>query len=240
MRGKMKLFDLESPLMQALGKMADLLWLNILTIICCIPVVTVGASLTAMNYMALKMVRDEECYITKDFFKSFKQNFKQGTLIWLLLVLVILFLSYDYYIVGNLNSDFRFVLQIVLTTVAVALFFTVLYVFPLLAKFDNTVFGTIKNAFLISIMQLPRTILMAVFYIIPVLLFIYFYDVSPLMALFGLSVPAWLSALLYNKFFKKLEERVASGAAKEEDGETDERIFRDELDEHLSGGTGSE
>ena len=139
MRGKMKLFDLESPLMQALGKMADLLWLNILTIICCIPVVTVGASLTAMNYMALKMVRDEECYITKDFFKSFKQNFKQGTLIWLLLVLVILFLSYDYYIVGNLNSDFRFVLQIVLTTVAVALFFTVLYVFPLLAKFDNTV-----------------------------------------------------------------------------------------------------
>ena len=73
----MKFFDLDSPLMQVLNKVADLLWLNILTLICCIPIVTAGASLTAMNYMALKIVRNEECYITKGFFKSFKQNFKQ-------------------------------------------------------------------------------------------------------------------------------------------------------------------
>ena len=80
----MKFFNLDSPVMQALGKMADLMWLNILTLICCIPVVTAGASLTAMHYMALKIVRNEECYITKGFFKSFKENFKQATLIWLL------------------------------------------------------------------------------------------------------------------------------------------------------------
>ena len=72
----MKFFNLDSPVMQALGKMADLMWLNILTLIFCIPVVTVGASLTAMHYMALKIVRNEECYITKGFFKSFKENFK--------------------------------------------------------------------------------------------------------------------------------------------------------------------
>ena len=65
----MKFFNLDSPVMQALGKMADLMWLNILTLICCIPVVTAGASLTAMHYMALKIVRNEECYITKGFFK---------------------------------------------------------------------------------------------------------------------------------------------------------------------------
>ena len=82
----MKIFDLDSPLMQFLNKMADLLWLNILTFICCIPIVTIGASLTAMHYMALKMVRNEECYITRGFFKSFKENFRQATLIWLLLL----------------------------------------------------------------------------------------------------------------------------------------------------------
>ena len=77
----MKFFDMDSPLMQGLGKMADLLWLNVLTLICCIPIVTIGASFTAMNYMALKMARNEECYITRGFFKSFRENLKQATLI---------------------------------------------------------------------------------------------------------------------------------------------------------------
>lgn len=241
MRGTMKIFDLDSPLMQALGKMADLLWLNILTLICCIPIVTAGAALTALNYMALKIVRDEECYITKDYFKSFKQNFRQATIIWILLLFAILFLAYDYYVLGNINGDFIFVIQIVIATVAVALYFTALYVFAVLAKFDNTVFRTIKNAFLMSIMQLPKTILMAVLYLAPALLFVYFSDVSPLMIMFGLSLPAWLSALLYNKFFKKLEEQITEAAAPDaEDVNEDEHIFSDELDERLSGGTGSE
>lgn len=241
MRGTMKIFDLDSPLMQALGKMADLLWLNILTLICCIPIVTAGAALTALNYMALKIVRDEECYITKDYFKSFKQNFRQATIIWILLLFAILFLAYDYYVLGNINGDFIFVIQIVIATVAVALYFTALYVFAVLAKFDNTVFRTIKNAFLMSIMQLPKTILMAVLYLAPALLFVYFSDVSPLMIMFGLSLPAWLSALLYNKFFKKLEEQITEAAASDaEDVNEDEHIFSDELDERLSGGTGSE
>ena len=55
-----KFFNLDSPVMNALNKMADLIWLNILTLICCIPVITIGASLTALNYVTLKLVRDEE------------------------------------------------------------------------------------------------------------------------------------------------------------------------------------
>lgn len=61
------IFNLDSPVMQALGKVADLMWLNVLTMICCIPVITIGPSLTAMHYMALKIVRNEECYITRGF-----------------------------------------------------------------------------------------------------------------------------------------------------------------------------
>lgn len=240
MRGKMKIFDLESPLMQALGKMADLIWLNLLTLICCIPIVTAGAALTALNYMALKIVRDEECYITKDYFKCFIRNFRQATIIGILLLFAVCFLVYDYYILGYINGDFVFVIQIILATVAVALFFTALYVFAVLAKFDNTVFGTIKNAFLMSIMQFPKTVLMAVCYLAPAIFFVYFYNFMPFMLMFGLSVPAWVSAQLYNKFFKKLEEQITANADPEaEDENEDEHIFRDELDEHLSGGIGS-
>ena len=70
-----KIFNLDSPFVQFMSRVADLMWLNILFLLCCIPIFTVGASTTAMYYVTLKMVRNEDSYITKSFIKSFKQNF---------------------------------------------------------------------------------------------------------------------------------------------------------------------
>ena len=237
----MKFFDLDSPLMQVLNKVADLLWLNILTLICCIPIVTAGASLTAMNYMALKIVRNEECYITKGFFKSFKQNFKQATAIWLLFLLAVLVLAGDFYIVKNSGIEFNIVIKVVIGIVALILTFTWMFVFPVLAKFDNTVIRTIKNAFVMSILQFPKTLLMIVIYALPSVIGILVPQAFPICFLFGLSAPAYVSALLYNKFFKKLEDQyIAATTPAEEEGakeENEERIFKDELDESLIEGT---
>lgn len=237
----MKFFDLDSPLMQVLNKVADLLWLNILTLICCIPIVTVGASLTAMNYMALKIVRNEECYITKGFFKSFKQNFKQATAIWLLFLLAVLVLAGDFYIMKNSGIEFNIVIKVVIGIVALILGFTWMFVFPVLAKFDNTVIRTIKNAFVMSILQFPKTLLMIVMYALPIVIGMLVPQAFPICFLFGLSAPAYVSALLYNKFFKKLEDQyIAATTPAEEEGakeEDAERIFKDELDESLIEGT---
>ena len=237
----MKFFDLDSPLMQVLNKVADLLWLNILTLICCIPIVTAGASLTAMNYMALKIVRNEECYITKGFFKSFKQNFKQATAIWLLFLLAVLVLAGDFYIVKNSGIEFNIVIKVVIGIVALILTFTWMFVFPVLAKFDNTVIRTIKNAFIMSILQFPKTLLMIVMYALPSVIGILVPQAFPICFLFGLSAPAYVSALLYNKFFQKLEDQyIASTTPAEEEGaeeKDEERIFKDELDESLIEGT---
>ena len=233
----MKLFNLDSPLMQALGKMADLMWLNVLTLICCLPIITAGASLTALNYMALKIARNEECYITKGFFKSFKENFRQSTLIWLILLLAFAVLAGDFYIMWNSEGDFSKILWGVIMAVAIMLVFTMMFVFPVQAKFANPVFRTLKNAFLMSLMQFPKTILMVIMYAIPALLFFTVVQIMPICMMFGLSVPAWASAKLYNKFFKGLEERTLAANApadEEKEPEEDERIFKDELDPTLS------
>lgn len=233
----MRLFNLDSPLMQALNKVADLLWLNVLTLICCLPIVTIGASFTAMNYMALKIARNEECYITRGFFKSFKENFKQATLIWLILLVMISILAADFLIMSSGGeTGFEKVLWGVIMAVAVMVAATMIYVFPVLAKFDNTVFKTLKNAFMISLMQFPKTIIMIIAYAAPPVLFFTVVQTMPLCLLFGLSVPAWISAKLYNKFFKKLEDQVmaANPPVQKEAGEEDERIFRDELDPVLA------
>lgn len=229
----MKFLDIDSPLMAALSKIADLMWLNVLTVICCLPIFTVGASLTAMNYVALKIVRNEEGYISRSFFKSFKENFKQSTIVWLVLLFLIIVLAGDFYIMNNSNIEFNIVVQALISVSAVFLVFTALYVFPVMARFRNTIKGTVKNAFLMSIMQLPKTILMIVAYAIPVILFLSVYQVIPIVLLFGLAAPAWVSAKLNNKLFKKLEDKFRESEPKIENEEDDERIFRDELDETL-------
>lgn len=231
----MKIFDLDSPLMNVLNKMADLMWLNILTLICCIPVITAGAALTYMHYVALKIVRNEESYITRSFFKSFKTNFRQATLIWLLLMLVAAILGGDYYIITKSGMQFSQVLVVLIMAAGVLVICTSLYVFPVLAKFDNTIMGTIRNAFIMSILQLPKTVVMFVMAFFPLIIYLVSLRLIPIIFLFGFSLPAYASAMLYNKFFQKLEDQLLSEQepAPEISPEEDERVFHDELDESL-------
>lgn len=234
----MKLFDLDSPLMQFLNKVADLMWLNILTLLCCIPIITVGPALTALHYMALKIARNEECYITKDYFKSFKLNLRQGIVIWLIELVVMVLLIGDFLIINYSAINFGQPMKIILAVVAVVVLFTFTFVYPVLAKFDNTVMRTIKNAFFIGILQFPKTILMMILSLVPPVLFVVAPQIIPVVFLLGLSVPAWASAKLYNKFFRKLEDQMngtdaPEGEVSEKVEAEDERIFKDELDESL-------
>ncbi len=213
----MRFFNLDSPFMKFLNRMTDLLWLNLLTIVCSIPIVTAGAAFTALHYTCLKMVRDEEGYITKDYFKSFKQNFRQATIIWVIALLVAIMLIMDYRIVlgGGLNGDslskFSTVFFAAATAASIFIVCTLLYVFPILSHFENTIKGTIKNAFFMSILALPRTLLMLVLFLSPaalILMVAYFETMTwivPIVAFFCVSAPAYFSAKLYNKTFKKFE-----------------------------------
>ena len=90
------IFDLDNPLMRFLSKVADLLALNLLFLLCSIPIFTIGASLTAMYYCFFKMKDQEEGYLAKRFFKSFKENFKQATLMWLIMLLLFALLFFEF------------------------------------------------------------------------------------------------------------------------------------------------
>ena len=188
-----------------------------------------------MHYVALKIVRNEESYITRSFFKSFKTNFRQATLIWLLLMLVAAILGGDYYIITKSGMQFSQVLVVLIMAAGGLVICTSLYVFPVLAKFDNTIMGTIRNAFIMSILQLPKTVVMFVMAFFPLIIYLVSLRLIPIIFLFGFSLPAYASAMLYNKFFQKLEDQLLSEQepAPEISPEEDERVFHDELDESL-------
>ena len=145
-------FNMDNSLWRFLGRLADVMILNIVFLITCLPVVTIGAAWTSLSYVTLKMSRDEESYIVKSYFKAFRQNFRQATAIWGI-ALVAMFIFYmDFHIVKNMDQSMAQMMFIL----------TLLYVFPVLAKFDNTIMNTIKNAFFMAIGNLPRTLLMIV------------------------------------------------------------------------------
>ena len=202
-----KVFNFEGPVFNFLSRLADLFWLNLLYILCCLPVITIGAATTALYYVTLKMAKDEEGYITRSYFKSFKENFIQATLIWVIFFAVIVVMFMDFRIAGGgsmaqiLNSStVSDVVIVAVGVMAIVMLMTLMYLFPLLAQFDNTVINTIKNAFLISIRHLPYTFLMIVITAIPVAL-IWFSPALMLLVLIMFSATAYINSKFLNRIF---------------------------------------
>lgn len=155
-----RFFNMDSPFMQFLTRLADLMILNLVFLITCIPIVTIGAAWTSLYYVTLKMIRDEDAYIVRSYFKSFKQNFKQATVMWLILLVLAVVLFLDFGILRNAEGTGNNVIRIGLYSIIVILLMTVTYVFPVLSKFYNTVRRTFINAFLMSVRHLPQTVIM--------------------------------------------------------------------------------
>ena len=166
-----KLFNMDNKFFSFMGRAADLFMLNVVFVICCLPVVTIGASLTALHYVTLKMARNEESYIIRSFFKSFKQNFKQATIINLIMLLIAGVLYFDTNIVRQMGGSMSKVLYIIFIALGIIYLAVFLYIYPVLAKFYNSIKNTFQNAFLMSIMHLPYTILMALVTIAPAAIF---------------------------------------------------------------------
>ena len=132
------LFDADGFLMKVLSKIADTVWLNILFLICSIPIFTIGASTTALYYVTFKTIKDEEGYITKDFFRSFKSNFKQSTIVWLVLFVLYVVLGVELTILLRMNTSMANVGIVLAMIPGLLILFVGLYVFPLLSRFENS------------------------------------------------------------------------------------------------------
>ena len=140
-------FSMDNPVWNFLGKMWDVIWLTLLWFVCSIPIFTIGASTTAFYYVGLKIVGDEEGYITKQFFHSFKQNFKQSTVIWLIMLVVGFVLGFNVKFYLSLNNKVSTVLMILILFMLWVYLMMLQYVFAVLSKFDNTIRNIFKFSF---------------------------------------------------------------------------------------------
>ena len=188
--------------------MADLLILNIITMLMCLPIITAGAALTAMHYVLLKMVRGEEGYILKSFFRSFKREFRQATVLWILYVALAALMASNLVLVLQGSGRYPIWLPSSIVVVAVLELMFMIYTFAMLSRFDDTIYHTLLNAVTLTFAELPRSLEMAVITIIPLIAFFRVSILLPVLILFGLSVPGYACAMIYDPVFRKIEKQI--------------------------------
>lgn len=201
------LFNLDGPVLQFINKIVYSVYLNILWFICSIPIITIGASTTALFYVTLKMSKNEEGNITKAFFRSFRENFRQGTLIWLILLALGIVLGVDGYVLYHMRFENLFwtLCTAVFCVAAAAYAVILMYIFPLLARFDNTTGAMFKNALFIGIRFLFCTILMAIVYFVMLLVVIRFFTPA---VIFGEGLCALLCSFLLSNILQLCQEKT--------------------------------
>lgn len=222
------LFNLDSPIMRFLSKVCDLMILNVMCIICCLPIVTAGASITALYTITMKMVRGEESYIFKGFLKAFKENFKQSTIIWLIMAALGIFVFIDYQAASLLPENMSNLFRILIGALIIFYLMVLSYIFPYTARFANSIKNIFKNSLLIAILNLPWTILIIVFPIalgfLTLLTTTTLVYGSMLWMLLGFAVVAYIESMIFRRVFAKYEP-----ASEEDNANPDQYTVPEEL-----------
>ena len=193
--------------------LGDLFVLNIYFFITSLPIITIGASFTALYTVTNKMVKNEEGPVRQEYFKAFKSNFKQSTLIWIvdLIYIYLMWVQYAYYLTHeNEVTKYLFVrvgFEFILLAFALPL------QFPLAARYENTTFNIIRNALILAIANLGVWFRMFFIWLFPVM--IYYLRPNLLVYtwyLWGMILTAlwtYVCSMFLVKFYNKIENREA-------------------------------
>lgn len=200
-----RLFSLDGPLMGLLSDLADLVVLNLLWLLCSLPVVTAGAATAALYRCTLNMVRGRGARGWRAYFAAFQENFFQGTLTWLILLTALAVLGADVWLLSQGALPWPRLFGALSGVGAVFWVFTAAYAFPLMAQFENRLGKTISNAVVFSFSCPLRSLLMAVLDILPLILFFLspraFGRVVICWVLFGFALTAYVNTLLVKPVF---------------------------------------
>ncbi len=201
-----RFFNMDNKFFTFMSRVADLIILNLVCLFFCIPVVTIGPALTALFYMTMKMIRNEESYLLRGFWKSFRQNFLQGLIINLIMLAAAFLLYIDFSILGNVQGMPARVLYVLMLMILLLYLMVFTYIYPVLAKFYNSIRNTFVNAFLMSIRHLPYTLLMILVTVLPFVAFFFGPShaqniIVPLALLLGVSGIAYINSWFLVRIF---------------------------------------
>lgn len=165
-----RLFRPDSPAMRFMSNVADLVALNLIWLVCCLPIVTIGPACTAMCYVARGIARGEAPVILQTFFRAFRENFRQSLAVFLILLVPVCLAAAYLLMAASGGLEHLPVLKYLCYLSMVIVSVVCSYVYPLIAHFDNTVGNTLKNAFLLPLANPFLALVVTALNLLPVLL----------------------------------------------------------------------
>ena len=158
----MNFFVIDSPVMRFLGRIGDIIILNLIFVVTALPVVTVGMALSALYTVAMKLARGEDPSVLREYIRAFWRNRKPATICWLIMAAAGALIFLDFRLAGAFGGTLYTVVRLLLAMIFGVWMLTFLYLFPYIARFENTVFHSVKNALFLSAAHLPSTVMMLV------------------------------------------------------------------------------
>lgn len=205
--GSILKFNTDSPFFRFLTTLADFVVLNIVFLLSCIPIFTIGTSLTALYHVTMQEVRIEHGYILRNYFKSWKQNFKQSTFIWVIYFAMGAILLFNLSFWYALRTTTGNIIMVILVTASAVYVVSFLYIFPLQARFTNKLRQTIKNSVFIALQNLRMTLLLLLINGLFTALCVIVPHAAIFMIFLGFTFIAYCNSFIFNKVFKKYEEK---------------------------------
>ena len=202
------MFGIDSKFYEVVSRIADLVVVNLLFVLCSLPIITIGASTTALYGVTKKMAENREGYIFRNYYRLFKENFKQTTIMWSILLLLALIPTIDLYIINSFEKTIvTTALKGLMLAAALAILFVFLYAMALQSTFENTIKNTLKNAFLMGIGYFPWTLLIVFITLLPIILLVLLGrsagSVVYVLLFVGFAVLAYLNSYIFNHIFKR-------------------------------------
>lgn len=199
------MFRPDGPIVQSAIKFAKVLYAHVLVLFCCIPIITAGAAFTALEYTLLKISREEDGNIASDFFHSFKENFKQATILWLVYVAVLAVVLFDIYFFMKINAGVNDIMMFVMGVITILLLMNMTWGFVLLSRYNNSGIQTFRYALRVSLAYFAYTLAMFALVVIPAFLAIENIELAPYMIVVGVTLSGFVRPKLYGKVFDKIE-----------------------------------
>lgn len=202
------IFSYDGKLMQWGRKLADLMVLNVLTVILSLPLLTAGTAFTAMHYALYKLSKDEDASVVKDYFRGFAQNFWKSTVLWVIFAVVAAVLVGDYYYFTRVSIQKNTIGIVLLVFGVVIWLVSFTWGLILQARYENGVRETLKNSLIVGVSQVKYTVPILLLKLIPLVLLFFVPQIRGVVLIVGFSGCGYLQAKLYSKVYEKCEENA--------------------------------
>lgn len=190
-----------------MSRIGDIVFLNLCFLLTCIPVITAGTALTALYTVTLKMAENQEGYVVRSYFKAFKDNFKQGMIVGVVLELILAVLGYDAWVLLASKESYA-AAGFFITAAALLITLAVMqYLFPLMARYDNSIGTSLRNAGLLAISRLPYTIVLLGLAAVPAV----FVLLTPYAYIYVIFAGVAFGALLQSKLLVNIFSKIENG-----------------------------